>query len=125
MEDYVQNFQDLEMTGDILLSAGQDLKDLGIENPLHCLKICILFQRQLEGVSAVARKFPVEEVVRFLHSIKMSEYVPNFQEQGIDGEFMLAASEEVLEALGVKNHIQRLSIKKRFEDYVTPRSTVL
>ena len=125
MEEYVQNFQDFSVSGDILLSAGQDLNDLGIENALHCLKISILFQRQLEGLSKVAKKFPVEEVVRFLHSVKLSEHVASFQEQEIDGEFLLAASEKVLEVLGVKNHIQRLSIKKRFADYVTPRSTTL
>ena len=125
MEEYVQNFEEYGITGDILFSAGQKLDGLGITNPLHCLKICILFRRQLEGLSRMAKKFPVEEVVRFLNSIKMNEHVQSFQEHGIDGELLHEASEEVLEALGVNNHIQRLSIKMRFADYVTPRSTTL
>ena len=125
MEEYVQNFEEYSISGDILLSAGQKLDGLGINNPLHCLKICILFRRELEGLSKIAKKFPVEEVVRFLHSIKMNEHVQSFQEHGIDGELLLEASEEVLEELGVKNHIQRLSIKMRFVDYVTPRNTTL
>lgn len=125
LEVYTQNFEDFYITGDTLLDAGQNLSDLGITNPLHSLQINVLFKRELEGVGQLAKRFPVEEVGRFLHSIKMSEYVKPFEEHKIDGEILMEASEEVLEVLGVKNHIQRLTIKNRFGEYIIPRYTTL
>ena len=127
MDAYVQEFREFSITGDILLKAeqGQGLIDLGVTNAIHRLKICILFQRRLDGVSKLAKRYPVEEVVRFLHCTRMSEYAKMFEENEIDGECLLEASEEALQSLGVNKHIHRLSIKTQFKNFITPRYTTL
>ena len=127
MDVYVQEFQDFSITGDVLLKAGQGqgLIDIGVTNAIHRLKIYILFQHHLDGASKVAKLFPVEEVVRFLHCTRMSEYADTFQQNEIDGECLLEASEEALQALGVDKLIHRLSIKSQFKNFITPRYTTL
>ena len=120
-------FKDLDISGDVLLMAGQGagLEDLGVTNPLHRLKISILFRRQLEGVGKIAKRYPVEEVIRFLNAHKMNEFVEKFKEEQIDGEMLLDASEEVLNELGIQKHIQKLALKSNFKKYITPRFTTL
>ena len=127
MGEYVQEFKEFSITGDVLLKAeqGQGLIDLGVINAIHRLKIYILFQRHLDGASKLAKRYPVEEVVRFLHCTKMSQYADMFEQNEIDGECLLEASEEALQALGVNKHIHRLSIKSQFKNYITPRYTTL
>jgi hypothetical protein len=127
LKGYVPQFEEYGITGEILLNAGQGkgLEELGVVDPIHRLKIYILFRRQLEGISKIAKRFPVEEVIRFLHSIKMSEHVEKFEENQIDGEMLMEITEETLEALGVTKHIQRISIVTNYKNYIRPRFTTL
>lgn len=127
LQEYVPQFEECDITGDILLSCGQGkgLEELGVINPLHRLKISVLFRRQLEGMSKIAKRYPVEEVVRFLHSIKMSEHVEKFEEHKIDGELLLEASEDALEVLGVVKQMHSITISTHFENYISPRFTTL
>lgn len=127
MDEYVSAFKEMDIAGDVLLMAGQGtgLGDLGVTNPLHRLKISVLFRRQLEGVGKVAKRYPVEEVVRFLHAHKMSEFVGMFEQHCIDGEMLMEASEDALNELGVTKQIQKLALKSSFKKYITPRFTTL
>lgn len=127
LQEYVSQFEEYGITGEVLLDAGQGkgLEDLGVVDPLHRLKIYVLFRRKLDGISKIAKRCPVEEVVRFLHSIKMSEHVEKFEENSIDGELLLEATQEALAKLGVTKHIQRISIMTNFKNYINPRSTTL
>lgn len=125
--EYKPQFEEYSITGDLLLNAGKGkgLEELGVVNPLHRLKISVLFRRKLEGVSKLAKRYPVEEVVRFLHSIKMSQHVESFEKNNIDGELLMEASHEVLEVLGVTKEIQCITILANFKKYTNPRSTTL
>lgn len=127
MGEYIPAFKELDISGDVLLMSGQGrgLEELGVKNPLHRLKISILFRRQLEGLGKIAKRYPVEEVARFLHAHKMSEFVEKFEEEKIDGEMLMEAPDEVLDELGVKKHIQKLALKTNFKKYITPRFTTL
>ena len=128
MDAYVREFREFSITGDVLLKAeqGQGLIDLGVINAIHRHKIYILFQRRLDGgANKIAKRYPVEEVVRFLHCTKMSEYAEMFLQNEIDGECLLEASEEALQSLGVNKHIHRLSIKSQFKKFTTPLYTTL
>ena len=112
-------FEEYSITGEILLDAeqGEGLKDLGVNNPLHC-QICVLFRRKLDGISKIAKRYPVEEVVRFLHSIKMTEHVQKFEENNIDGELLVAATHATSACLGVTKQIQRITIMNNFKNYI-------
>ena len=127
LDEYILQFEDYSINGEILLAAGQGkgLEELGVVNPLHRLKIFILFRRQLEGASKIAKRFPVEEVIRFLCSIKMNEHVEKFKEHQIDGEMLLEATNDALEAIGVTKQIQRITIVSNFKNYINPRHTTL
>ena len=127
MKEYVPVFKDLDISGDVLLMAGQGtgLEELGVTNPLHRLKISILFRRQLEGVGKIAKRYPVEEVIRFLNAHKMNEFVEKFKEEQIDGEMLMEASDDTLNELGVQKQIQKLALKSNFKKYITPRFTTL
>ena len=96
-----------------------------MKNPLHRLKISLLFRRQLEGIGKIAKRYPVEEVVRFLNANKMNKFVEMFEEHKIDGEMLMEASDDVLAELGIANQIQKLALKSNFKKYITPRFTTL
>lgn len=101
------------------------MEDLGVKSALHRLKIHLLFRRQLEGLGKVAKRYPVEEVVRFLNANKMNKFVEMFEKHQFDGEMLMEASDEVLDELGISNHIQKLALKTNFKKYITPRFTTL
>ena len=118
------------MTGDVLFDCqDEDLKDLGIESPIARLKICILFRRKLKGFSMnhLAERFPVAAVAKFLHTIKLQQpnrlekYVASFTKNGIDGELLMEADNNVLKELGVEGFDKR-TIKSKFKTYVQSRS---
>ena len=127
LEEYIPAFKECDISGEILLQAGHGkaLEDIGVTNALHRLKISILFRRQLEDISKIAKRYPTEEVVRFLHNNRMSEFVDKFEKNQIDGEMLMEASDEVLDELGVRKHIQKISLRTNFKKYITPRFTTL
>ena len=92
---------------------------------LHRLKIHILFRRRLEGVGKVAKRYPVTEVIRFLHANRLSDLVETFEKHQIDGEILMEASDEVLEELGIEKQIQRIALMTHFRNYITPCYTTL
>ena len=127
LEQYVPKFEEYSITGDVLYRAGQGsgLEELGVMDALHRLKISVLFRRTLEGESKVFKRYPVEEVVRFLNMHNMPEYVERFEKEGIDGELLLEATDDALIALGVEKQIHRITIRSKFTNYVTPQYTTL
>ena len=127
LEQYVGKFEEYGITGDVLYKAGQGkgLEELGVIDALHRLKISVLFRRKLEGESKVFKRYPVEEVVRFLNMHNMREYVERFEAEGIDGELLLEATDAALVDLGVEKQIHRITIMSKFKNYVTPQYTTL
>ena len=50
LERYAESFKDAEITGDVLLEAGDEmLGELGVASTLDRLKITMLFKRTLQG----------------------------------------------------------------------------
>ena len=127
LEEYIPKFGEYGIVGEVLLQAGQGkgLEEIGVTSALHRLKIHILFRRRLEGVGKVAKRYPVTEVIRFLHANRLSDLVETFEKHQIDGEILMEASDEVLEELGIEKQIQRIALMTHFRNYITPRFTTL
>ena len=58
-----------------------------------------------------AEEYTAEHVGHFLEEIGLSHHVASFIEQDIDGDFLLEATDETLQALGVKSVAEKLKIK--------------
>lgn len=127
LEQYVPKFEEYSITGDVLYKAeqGRGLEELGVTDALHRLKIFVLFRRKLEGESKLYKRYPVEEVVRFLNMHNMREYVNRFEAEAIDGELLLESNDDALVVLGVDKQIHRITIRSKFKGYVTPQYTTL
>ena len=77
---------------------------------------------EVEELEQLASKYSVEDVVNFLHSIKLGEYAEAFRRDGINGGILLAiiAGEEVqaLKELQVMNPVHRVKIQVNFRRQV-------
>ena len=113
MEHYVQFFQENEIDGDLLLRATDELlKEIGIQTALDRLKIRIAFRREVLGPSDLAKKYPLAEVAEFLcRKLNMERYVLFFQENEIDGDLLLRATDEILKEIGIQTALDRLKIR--------------
>ena len=65
----------------------------------------------------------VVDVVEFLHSIGLDQHVDRFREQGFDGELLLAAKDQQLNALGVSNPLHCFKIQYLFKRWLHKTST--
>jgi len=122
--DYAEQFDEMGFSGDALLECtDEDLKDLKIESALARLKIVILFKRQLQGLSALAKNIPTERVVEFLEGLRPQEkeqYKKSFGDNEIDGEMLLAmeGKDDVMIELGVQRPAHRRIIWSKFKTFL-------
>ena len=64
--------------------------------------------------SEKAMAMTTEEVVQWLHSIKLSEYTELFQNKDVDGELLACCTLRELEQMGIENGMDRKKIFLRF-----------
>ena len=114
---YVTAFEELEINGELLIQFGDDeLKELNVTRALDRLKIHVLFKRLVTGASC--RHNPAN-VAQFLRQNKqLKQFATSFQENDIDGELLLGASDEVFRELGVEKGVYMRMIHTRFRSYI-------
>ena len=64
--------------------------------------------------SEKAMAMTTEEVVQWLHSIKLSEYTEIFQKNEVDGDLLACCTLQTLEEMGIKKDLDRRKILVRF-----------
>ena len=131
LQDFAQTVRDNGVKGNIITASDEVLAQLGLDSAIDRLRFRVLFQRELlkktsevaekfpvDRASEVAEKFPVDRVVAFFRERKfIASCAAVVEENGIDGEMLLLADEEVFEELGV--HAAGMwMIKDQFQDEV-------
>ena len=134
LNQYETQFTDQRVDGDMLLeiimkSDSHILEELGVLSAIDRLKIKakikpFLEPRQLNNMEKSAGICSVNQVANFLSDAKMDKYINTILKEDIDGEMLLAASNEELEdVLKVTSHLHRFKIQYLFR-YLLDGSTV-
>jgi len=98
MTQYSQKFQENGIGTEFLLLIDDQklLTQLGVDDPLDCLKIVVLFKRYINGASAFAQKYPLEATVKILSEIEMSHHGESLIQHKIDAECLSEATPKAL-----------------------------
>ena len=90
------------------------LHSIGVESALDRLKIIMQIQKYKSGVRAT-QGHTTTEVAEFLRrKLDMEHYVLFFQENEIDGDLLLRATDEILKEIGIQTALDRLKIRIAF-----------
>ena len=60
----------------------------------------------------------MQDVIKFLASIKLDKHIPAFQENDISGDVLISAKPDDLKELGVESALDKLKILVGFKRYV-------
>jgi len=115
---YKQTFEEMDINGELLIVfQDKDLQEIGIESALDRLRIITYFKRLVtKSLNPIAERYPVEAVYQFLDETKpFQQFAASFKDQGIDGELLLNASDEVMKELGVTTGVHRLMLRQKFK----------
>ena len=82
-----------------------------------CLFWTGLKQSQV-NLSEIAKSVDKDGIKKFLHHIKLSQYIELFLNNDIDGNMLVALSQEDLKDLGVNNKFHRTKIIVQFQSYL-------
>lgn len=66
----------------------------------------------------LAKGFSVQDVVQFLHHIKLGQYATTFEEFEINGEILIQLPDNELEDMGISSALDRLKISTYFKQYI-------
>lgn len=116
MTQYSQKFEENGIGAELLLLIDDQklLPQLGVDDPLDCLKIVVLFKRHINGASAFAQKYPLEATVKILSEIEMSHHGESLIQHKIDAECLSEATPKALIKLGIQHRKEREKIKNHF-----------
>jgi len=116
MTQYSQKFEENGIGTELLLLIDDQklLPQLGVDDPLDCLKIVVLFKRYINGASAFAQKYPLEATVKILSEIEMSHHGESLIQHKIDAECLSEATPKALIKLGIQHRKEREKIKNHF-----------
>ena len=120
LDQYATAFEDYDINGELLIEfSDDDLKDIGITSALHRLKISTFFRRLVTRSQEIANRYPVECVVKFLSDNRqLKQFAPSFEQNNIDGELLLKASDDVMRELGVEKGVHIRMIVTKFKALV-------
>lgn len=113
-----------EITGDDMMGtentdlSDKNLESLGLHNSFHRLKLMVNLER-LENEcrhSDMALSYPPRNITIILSSMgeQYERYIQLFLDNGIDGEILYRASDQVLKDLGINSAVDRALMKHRF-----------
>ena len=114
---HIDRFTNEEVTEDNLHVLADDdlLKSIGIISALDRLKIILQIQKHKSGLKST-QEHSIEKVTDFLRRTPdMEQYVPYFEKKQIDGDLLLAATDEILQELGIDSAFHRLKIRVCFQ----------
>lgn len=117
LSHHIDLFTEEEVAEDNLHVFANDdlLKSIGIISGLDRLKIILQIQKHKSGPKST-QEHSVEKVIDFLRRTPdMEQYISYFEEKQIDGDLLLAATDEVLQELGIDSAFHRLKIRICFQ----------
>lgn len=119
LTQYSETFKVSNISREALLEASPDtLAKLGVTNPLHQMKIMQLFRREVQGTVA---KYSTQHLSDFLHQLKLDKYIPNLEQNGIDGDMVLEVEEKlmkhVFKEVGVTNPVHVNKIWSKYKTF--------
>lgn len=113
---YLNLFADEDVTERNLQELADEdlLHSIGVKRALDRLKIIMQIQKHKSGVRGT-QGCTTTEVAEFLtRALNMEHYVLFFQENKIDGDLLLRATDEILKEIGIKSALDRLKIRIAF-----------
>ena len=66
----------------------------------------------------MAKQYSVENVVKFLHQVKLGQYAAIFEEFEINGELLVQLPDDELQDMGIASALDRLKISHYFRQYI-------
>ena len=66
-----------------------------------------------------AKQLSVEDVVKFLHHVKLDRYATVFEEFEINGELLVQLPDNELQDMGIASALDRLKISVYFRQYIS------
>ena len=100
--------------GNLQEIADEDLQSIGVESALDRLKIIMQIQKYKAGVRDTQGSTTTEVAEFLCRALDMEHYVLFFQENGIDGDLLLRATDEILKDIGIQSALDRLKIRIAF-----------
>lgn len=112
---------DAEISGDVLLGGDSEMfEELEVTSHLHQMKIAHLFRKELKGSKT---KYSNEHLSQFLLECKLDKYIAALKENGINGDMILEAEndlmKEVLKEIGITSSIHRNKITSKYKTFVS------
>ena len=71
-----------------------------------------------ENELELAKQLSVEDIVKFLHDVKLEQYATIFEEFEINGELLIQLPDNELQDMGIVSALDRLKISVYFRQYV-------
>ena len=71
-----------------------------------------------ENELELAKQLSVEDIVKFLHDVKLEQYATIFEEFEINGELLIHLPDNELQDMGIVSALDRLKISVYFRQYV-------
>ena len=123
MDQYIDTFRREDINGILLVAAGnEELKEIGVLNPLHSFKIQFLFKRFLQHTP---KTHPLVVVDDFLAANKIEQYRQKFAEEEVDGDMLFEIIQldpnignSIFEELGIKSKMSQLRMRQWFKTHI-------
>ena len=121
LDQYATIFEEFEINGELLVQLpDNELQDMGITSALDRLKISNYFHRYLMGMKDIPNQQSVKVVVKFLEDNKpLKQFAPKFDQNGIDAQLLLNASDDVMRELGVEKGVHIRLVRTKFRSQVS------
>ena len=119
LDQYAPVFEEFEINGELLAQLpDNELQDMGISSALVRLKISNYFRRYIVGAKDIPDDQSVKKVVKFLGDIKpLKQFSATFEENRIDSQLLLDASDDVMRELGVDTGVHIRLIRTKFKNF--------
>ena len=114
LEEYISVIEDNELDCDMLMqSSDRDLEEIGINNPIHRLKITVGVKNITLGKqSECAKVYPAHVLAEMFHKTDdLKVFCDNVVANNLDTDTLLHASDAVFKQLGVTKEIQLQTIR--------------
>lgn len=94
--------------------------ELGVNSPLHKMKIMQLFNRELQGAAPIYSR---EHLNQFLQQNNLDKYAAILEENGIDGDMIVSVDTKdmkiVLKEVGITSAIDIGKICSKYKRFVS------
>ena len=123
LDQYIQKFEENEITGDVLLSLNlESFEELEVFSALHKLKIIVNFRRHLEQTGV---EHPVFNVIQVLAQNKLIKYRRLVEQNGIDGDMLLYEDDKLVRCMfkevGIGSDLDISKIISKFKTFASRR----